>query len=339
MEDKKEKKKKAILDAAEKMIAESGFRDMTMDHVAKEADVAKGTLYLYFKNKNSLCAAVNAKLNKKMNAVIKEKMDKCQTGSEKVVAAGTAVIEFSLKNTQKWNVISKLHQMEFKDFKDLNVLKFMHEVDNMVQMLAEAYKQGMAEGTIRRDLDPVTTAIFNRMAFSNAINLTTEQKMLLGLNKIDQEHYLSIAWNLINRSTHIKPSLRVDPQKYYENNNSVTELAEEMSSIVDSLGLPARDAIEIVDAFGSVVNIMIGKVEYETINATKDRVVAHINHINNCPILGSNEMDIPVEVDSDLCPKYCANIVETLNPRYSFRFTKKLCGGDPYCEGIIELKK
>ncbi len=64
MELKKEKKKKAILDAAKKIIAEKGFRAMTMDQVAKEANVAKGTLYIYFKNKDSLCAAVNARLNK-----------------------------------------------------------------------------------------------------------------------------------------------------------------------------------------------------------------------------------------------------------------------------------
>lgn len=61
------------MDAAEKIIAENGFRALTMDQVAKEADVAKGTVYLYFKNKNSLCAAVNAKLNKELNQIVKRR--------------------------------------------------------------------------------------------------------------------------------------------------------------------------------------------------------------------------------------------------------------------------
>ncbi len=333
MEIKKEKKKKAILEAAESIIAESGFMDITMDQVAMEADVAKGTLYLYFKSKESLCAAVNAKINKEMNEVIKEKMDNCQTGSEKVVAAGAAVIEFSRKNPQKWNVLTELRQMKFENPKDPNVLKIMHEVNNMVKMLAEAYKQGIDEGTIRKDLDPVAAAVFNRMAFSNAINLTTEQKMLLKLNNIDQEHYLDIAWSLINRSTHIKPSIRVDPE--VENSELLTGIAEEMKSIVDSMELQARDAIEIIDAFDAVSRIMTGKFEYKTISASKDRVVAHID---KCPILGSSEMNIPSELDYNVCPKFGAIVVKTLNPEYTFRFTKKLCDGDPYCELIIELE-
>ncbi len=335
MEVKKEKKKKVILEAAENIIAESGFRDMTMDQVAKESDVAKGTLYLYFKSKESLCAAVNAKINKEMNEVIKEKMDNYGTGSEKAVASGTAVIEFSRKNPQKWKVIEELHQMKFEDLEDPNVLNFMHEIDNMVKMLAGAYRQGIKEGTIRKDTDPVATAVFNRMAFSNAINLTTEQKMLLELNNINQEHYLDIAWNLINRSTHISPSIRIDSEKYYENNNLLNEVAKEMKSLVDSLGLQARDAMELIDAFESVTNILTGNFDYETVNATKDCVVAHIN---KCPILESKEMNIPLEVDSDICPKFGDTVIKTLNPEYTLRFNKKICDGDPYCELIIELE-
>lgn len=94
MERKKEEKRKSMLDAAEKIVAEKGMEKMTMDQVAKEADVAKGTLYLYFKNKESLLAAINAKLNKEANECMKEKMDLYETGSEKVRAMGQAPVEF-----------------------------------------------------------------------------------------------------------------------------------------------------------------------------------------------------------------------------------------------------
>ncbi|NYB27463.1 MAG: TetR/AcrR family transcriptional regulator [Methanobacteriaceae archaeon] len=201
MQRKKEEKRKTILDAAEKLIAEDGFRDMTMDQVAKDADVAKGTVYLYFKNKNSLCAAVNARINKELNQVIKEKMDLYQTGLEKVVASGTATVEFCLKNMQKWKAITELYQMKFKDPEDPNVKEFLYEVNNMVQMMANGYRQGIKEGTIREDLDPVPTAIFNRMAFSNAITPTTEQNMLLKMNNINMQHYAGVAGELIGRST------------------------------------------------------------------------------------------------------------------------------------------
>jgi AcrR family transcriptional regulator len=201
MQSKKEEKSKAIMDAAEKIVAEKGMAGMTMGQVAADADVATGTLYLYFKNKGSLLAAVNARINRAVNQHIKEKMAMYQTGLEKVMASGDAVIEYCLGHPQQWKAVRELYQMKVADMEDPNVQDFLAEVNNMVQMVAEAYQQGIAEGTIREDLDPISAAIYNRMAFSNAFTPTTEQKMLLELNNINQERYISVATDLISRST------------------------------------------------------------------------------------------------------------------------------------------
>ena len=40
-----------ILEAAVKIFAEQGFFQSTVSQIAKEAGVADGTIYLYFKNK------------------------------------------------------------------------------------------------------------------------------------------------------------------------------------------------------------------------------------------------------------------------------------------------
>lgn len=201
MQRKKEQKKKTILDAAEKLVAEKGMSGMTMGEVATLADVATGTLYLYFKNKGSLLAAVNARLNNEANDFMKEKMSFCNTGLEKVMAMGQATVEFFMQNPQKWNAITELYQMKVRDPDDPNVRDFLEVTNNMVQMMADAYRQGINEGTIREDLDPVATAIYNRMAFGNAFTPTNEQKMLLNHNKITQERYLNVAWELIAIST------------------------------------------------------------------------------------------------------------------------------------------
>lgn len=58
---KKGQKRRAILDAATKMFAELGYRKTSMDELAAEVGVAKGTLYLYFPKKIDLlfaCAAL-----------------------------------------------------------------------------------------------------------------------------------------------------------------------------------------------------------------------------------------------------------------------------------------
>ncbi len=53
-----QRRRKAILEAAERLFAESRFDEVLMDDVAVEAGVAKGTIYRYFADKESLYLTV-----------------------------------------------------------------------------------------------------------------------------------------------------------------------------------------------------------------------------------------------------------------------------------------
>src|SRR5208283_3669732 len=46
--------RKALLNAAEKLIAEKGLEHVTIDEIAETADLAKGTFYNYFDDKNEI---------------------------------------------------------------------------------------------------------------------------------------------------------------------------------------------------------------------------------------------------------------------------------------------
>lgn len=55
-------KKRAILAAARRLLVSRGFQDIVLDDVAKEAGVAKGTLFLHYKDKEELFEAAFADL-------------------------------------------------------------------------------------------------------------------------------------------------------------------------------------------------------------------------------------------------------------------------------------
>lgn len=59
MEDKRER----LLKAAESVFGERGLAGATVAEIAKEADVAKGTFYLYFDSKDALVAAMQRRLS------------------------------------------------------------------------------------------------------------------------------------------------------------------------------------------------------------------------------------------------------------------------------------
>jgi AcrR family transcriptional regulator len=56
-EDKKERKRKEIIEAAKRVFSARGYYQATMDEIASEAGVAKGTLYLYYPSKAHLLLA------------------------------------------------------------------------------------------------------------------------------------------------------------------------------------------------------------------------------------------------------------------------------------------
>ena len=58
----KDKRRNRIIGAAEKVLFAKGYQAATMDDVATEAELGKGTLYLYFKNKEELIIALLVRL-------------------------------------------------------------------------------------------------------------------------------------------------------------------------------------------------------------------------------------------------------------------------------------
>jgi len=63
-EEYKEEARKRILDAALEVVKKKGYQSMTLDDVAEEVGVTKGTLYLYFKNKEDLFRNVFSEMSK-----------------------------------------------------------------------------------------------------------------------------------------------------------------------------------------------------------------------------------------------------------------------------------
>ena len=60
--DKEQDKHQRILKAARGLLVERGFQDVALDDIARKAGVAKGTLFLYYKNKDELFSAAFADL-------------------------------------------------------------------------------------------------------------------------------------------------------------------------------------------------------------------------------------------------------------------------------------
>lgn len=65
-----------ILDAAKRLLRTHGYKRMTMDDLAREAGMGKGTLYLYFESKEDVALSVidrsNARLQEQLRQILRD---------------------------------------------------------------------------------------------------------------------------------------------------------------------------------------------------------------------------------------------------------------------------
>jgi len=88
-----EVRREMILGAARKALAKRGYQELKLDEVARLAGIAKGTLYLYFKDKMDLLAGVFTDLLAQSNARI-DAVPKTGFPSGDLCAAARASLAF-----------------------------------------------------------------------------------------------------------------------------------------------------------------------------------------------------------------------------------------------------
>ena len=114
---------------------------------------------------------------------------------------------------------------------------------------------------------------------------------------------------------------------------------KESKAVAESLGLPASNAMEIGNTLDIISTILLGpEFKGVILEANEDRV---IGKLTDCPMLNAhrNIGHGPTAGTPAHCQAFCQNAVESLNPRYTMRYMKRMCAGDPYCEYAIELRK
>lgn len=143
-------KRERILKAALKVFAGKGFYNTRISEIAKEANVADGTIYLYFKNKDDLLISLFEEEVGNICQTMREEMGKTSDPVEKLRIFASSHLSMILKNRDLAEVI----QVELRQS-----AKFMREYVNKVFMeyinlVREVIKEGQEKGIFRKDVAP-----------------------------------------------------------------------------------------------------------------------------------------------------------------------------------------
>jgi TetR/AcrR family fatty acid metabolism transcriptional regulator len=137
-----------ILEAAVKVFARQGFHQSTVAQIAKEAGVADGTIYLYFKNKDDILVQFFSFRAKQVFESFREEVDRAQTSLDKL----RNVVRRHLAEFQRDRDGAVVYQVETHQNSRLAEAQIREMSQMYRDLISEIVEQGQQEGMIRKDL-------------------------------------------------------------------------------------------------------------------------------------------------------------------------------------------
>jgi TetR/AcrR family transcriptional regulator len=184
-ERERELRRNEIVDAAEKLFFSRGYENVTMDDIAKALYMARATLYLSFKNKEDIYAAIAIRASKIVSEMFKGIDQTGMTGIEKIRSVGTMYYEFYRKYTGYYMAYYHTGMFDPDGSPDLEELKQIR-MDSFA-VVVEAVKGGVSDGSIRDDIDPEAVALITLSMSNNALNLSPVTRMYMEKYGLTQE--------------------------------------------------------------------------------------------------------------------------------------------------------
>lgn len=146
-ERKKEETKQKIIAAAVKLFRQQGFDAATMEQIAEEADIAKGTLYNYFPVKEAILSEYIRRSFREKNARRIEQLQALPDTHARMVSVLTELI--SGIATQK-EIYEKYLTYQLRNI--LSLQKTERERSGIEQLAGTIIRLGQESGEIRSDL-------------------------------------------------------------------------------------------------------------------------------------------------------------------------------------------
>ncbi|MBX3271803.1 MAG: TetR/AcrR family transcriptional regulator [Sandaracinaceae bacterium] len=158
-ERRKHERREAILEAAARVLGEKGPHAATMDDVAEAAEVSKGTVYLYFPSKEDLFLAL---AHGPLDATL-ERFAALDVDGQSGLAALRRLVEVHQETTKehasRMRVAIGAMCAGFDPSPDAPGLRdYGKRVQKLRATYLEVIRRGIADGSLRADLDPEEVA-------------------------------------------------------------------------------------------------------------------------------------------------------------------------------------
>ena len=173
----KERRRNEIIDAATEVFIENGVQTATMDTIAVRAELSKGTLYLYFKNKEELAFTIiyeNIELIKKM---IEKAAQQKGTGIEKIKRIARIIPDFYDEHTDFFDFTGNLdYNFSLAPEPHSVGAQCAAIVEEIIEIFVTVLKEGVKDGSMRNGINVAKTAIL----YANIVTSLLQRLSVMG---------------------------------------------------------------------------------------------------------------------------------------------------------------
>jgi TetR/AcrR family transcriptional regulator len=180
-----------ILEAAEKVFFTKGYEAATMNEIAHEAELGKGTIYLYFKGKDAVHRAIVEKGMDILFGLIKSSAKDPACGMSKLETVWDSFMRF---RTDYPNYCNAFIHYETKHRGETEPGDFDRWVNKykVINYIIAAIKEGSADGSVRSDINAADMTLMLWAQMTGAIMLVRFKSALItNLSRVEPDDFLN----------------------------------------------------------------------------------------------------------------------------------------------------
>jgi TetR/AcrR family transcriptional regulator, fatty acid metabolism regulator protein len=165
-QDKRDQRRKEILEAAIVVFAHKGYYTATVSDIANKAGIAQGTMYLYFKSKEDLLIAIFQEGMRGLIDYVKAETEKIEGAEAKL----KRLIEVHIQAYNQYRDLAQLVLIELRQAGKFLQSDALEPVFDYLALIGEILEEGIKEGVFYPSLD---TELAATMLYSTIDGIAT----------------------------------------------------------------------------------------------------------------------------------------------------------------------
>ncbi len=190
----KEKRRKSILKSARKVFKKVGFENSSMDLIAEEAQLSKGTLYLYFKSKDDLF--INSLLEDQLitlDNLFKQSEQKLNSVVDIILAYTDSYYDFTEKFPDFFNLLVGINSSESLNIENLSsdTKAKINDLEKKIFMeRVKVFQRGIEEGIFEEKFSACYAVTQLWVSITGAIHLSKKPQLNVMFENINTREFV-----------------------------------------------------------------------------------------------------------------------------------------------------